>query len=159
MACNPPCSAEEQCTAQGECKPREAATSSEFVTVSADAPMPEKTADDASWQERPTRRKSTGMMVTGIVLAGAGGLVALSGLPFLLMGDARECDTWIDGSQDCYGTDYTPIGRGMVIGGLVVAAIGIPFIVIGAERVPAGSSGVTVRLATGPSQFALSGTW
>ncbi len=161
MACNPPCAAEERCTAQGECEPRAMATSREFSTDASDAPMPEPTVDDAS-SERPTRRNSTGMMVTGIVLAGAAGVVALSGLPLLLIGDTRECHTSVvNGTQHCSGTNFTPLGAGLVITGGVLAAIGIPLVVIGAKRVPAGSrgAGVTVWLATGPSEFAMRGTW
>jgi len=159
MACNPPCAAEERCTAQGECEPRTMATSSEFATGASDEPTPETTAPDAS-SERPTRRNSTGMMVTGIALAGVGGLVALSGLPLLLMGDTRECHTSVvNETQYCSGTNFTGVGAGMVIAGGVLATIGIPLIVIGAKRVPAGSSSVTVWLATGPSELMLRGTW
>ena len=72
MACNPPCSAGERCTAQGECEPRVEATSREFSTDSSEASTGEQTADDAGPETRPTRRNSTGMMVTGIVLASVG---------------------------------------------------------------------------------------
>jgi hypothetical protein len=104
------------------------------------------------------------MMVTGIVLAGIGGVVALSGMYLLAIGDTRECTTHYDGTQDCYGTNFTPAGLGMTIGGSVVAVIGLPLIVMGAKRVPVGASGtwpgsVTASFVVGQPSLTFRGTW
>jgi hypothetical protein len=104
------------------------------------------------------------MMVTGIVATSIGGLLALSGGMFLLMGDTTKCTTYDDGEVSCTGENYTRLGAGLAIGGTVLLAIGIPMVLVGASpksrRVTSrASSQVSASVVVGGQSLLLRGTW
>ena len=123
-ACNPACATNQVCASNGQCMQLVA------VAVNANEERPEPPP--------ATRRNSTPMMVGGIVLAGVGGLVALTGLMYAALGSIGCPDTNSSGPSACNDElkNIRTIGLVMGIGGTVMAVAGIPLIVIGTERVP-----------------------
>jgi hypothetical protein len=97
------------------------------------------------WERSPdddeyTERRSTSMMVGGIILTAGGGLFGLTGLMFVAVGDTTSCSESYDGDRTCYGQDYTGIGTGLLILGGVGMAVGVPLLLHGAGRVPVHQS-------------------
>ena len=80
-------------------------------------------------------RRSTGMMVSGIVLTSLGGLVTLVGS---LVAVSSGSTTVTCDDTGCFSTrnDSTELGTGLIVGGLVSIAVGIPLIVYGSKKVP-----------------------
>jgi len=73
-------------------------------------------------------------MVTGIVLTSVGGLVILAGS--LAVVGSTSTNFTCEGDV-CSSTSGSPaVGTGMIIGGLVGIALGIPLLVYGAKKVP-----------------------
>jgi hypothetical protein len=87
-------------------------------------------------------RRSTGMMVTGAILTGVGGLGILIGA--VVVGTAtRQCtayDAGYIGPVDCSDEDQQLAGAITMIAGGALLAVGIPLLVIGAKKVPVTES-------------------
>ncbi|WP_437302084.1 hypothetical protein [Sorangium sp. So ce388] len=92
-----------------------------------------------------TRRRSKGMMVTGIVLTSIGAVALLGGgLALASTCSGSDCDAGsFDDSLDDESLDYldeedsgAEAGYALIIGGLVFAGVGIPLAIIGGRRVP-----------------------
>ncbi|CAN94676.1 putative membrane protein [Sorangium cellulosum So ce56] len=95
-----------------------------------------------------TKRRSKGMMVTGIVLTSLGAVAILGG--GLVIASAPSCsgdgcvydrssnpyadDTGYQYEED--GADAEGAGVGLVVGGLVLAGVGIPLAIVGGRKVP-----------------------
>lgn len=81
-------------------------------------------------------RRSTGMMVGGIALISVGGLVTLVG-SFAVIGAGTSKTVTCD-VNSCFSTETGggALGAGLIIGGLVGIAAGIPMLVYGAKKVP-----------------------
>jgi hypothetical protein len=94
-----------------------------------------------------TKRRSTGVMVGGIVLSGVGGVTLISGLILTLAGSAQ------DGTEN--GRRLQTVGGIMLGGSALAIGAGIPMAVVGGKKVPrddlpqaaacAEPRGVTVR--------------
>jgi hypothetical protein len=83
-------------------------------------------------------------MAGGIVMTSIGGVVMLSGVGYLAIGDTT------------YGQDYTGLGAGLLATGLLLDMIGIPLIVTGAKRVPRRTIMLRdVDLLAGPGSMSL----
>ncbi|MEP7119508.1 MAG: hypothetical protein ABJE95_01305 [Byssovorax sp.] len=82
----------------------------------------------------PKERRSVGMMVGGSVLIGVGGLVALIG-SFATI-SASNSNFVCNGDVCTSSRGGGAVGVGMLVGGLVGVAIGIPLLVYGAKKVP-----------------------
>jgi hypothetical protein len=108
------------------------------------------------------------MMITGIVLAGVGGPMALSGLVYIGLAGVM-CD---DDSSGDYGTTscedvrtlYRTVGTVMAVGGGIMTAVGIPLILVGAKRVPVNQATTSAPLpraevVVGPTGVALRGSF
>jgi hypothetical protein len=169
-ACNPPCPAGERCTAEGECHAASTTNDAERSDAHGVPPGGFAPSDDDEWlddEEEPppaTKRKSTGAMITGIVLTGLGGTTALSGL-YLLSLPEPECYTssYDGGAQYCVGDDYSGMGTAFLIVGGVMAAVGVPLILYGSSRVPArrplARRLVQPTLIVGPQSVRVRVTW
>lgn len=79
-------------------------------------------------------RRSTGMMVGGIVLLSAGGLAMVIGSSLALT-SSTTCN--FDGFGCSSSGDSEAAGYGVLIGGAVALAVGIPLLIYGAKKVPA----------------------
>ncbi len=107
-----------------------------------------------------TERRNTGLMVGGIVCAGVGGVAVLTGLMMLALAGT-------DGTQVCSGNDCHPAtqsdrdtmqttGTVAAIVGAGLTVVGIPLIVIGAQkRSGQAPSGTHVAVLPGPTGAAL----
>lgn len=165
-ACNPPCSAEERCTAAGECKavstPDDVDTSDSYAPLTTD-PYSDDNEDWVPVEPPPaTRRKSTGAMVTGIVFAGLGGLLALNGLVLMSLPEP-ECTSTYGGEEYCSGTDWSGTGTTLLVAGGVLVLVGVPLIVYGSSREPApraiAHQRVQPSLMLGPGSVHVKLTW
>lgn len=80
----------------------------------------------------PTEPRSSAMMIGGIFLAGVGAAATQGAalVPALL----PPCN----GSSSC--TSPRPIAGGLLLGGVVLIAAGVPLLVLGAQRVPVRAS-------------------
>ena len=87
------------------------------------------------------QRRSSGMMAGGIVLLSAGGLaMAIGAVVALSVSSQCAFNFSIDsGCQTDTSTQTT--GYGMMIGGLIGVAVGIPLLVYGAKKVPVKAEG------------------
>ncbi len=159
-ACNPPCEKGQRCTAKGECERDIEDVDDAFFNFGpntaearAEASDPSHESSDdqrssgTSWQQRGSRR-STGMMVSGIVATAIGGITELTGLMLLVIDD-----------DEARGT-----GIGLAVTGGVLLAIGIPMTIVGASPKPgrvstAGSPPVTASIVLGGQSLLLRGTW
>jgi len=159
-ACNPPCDKGERCTTKGECEREVGDVDDAFFNFGpntaqarAEAGEPSRESSDdqrssgTSWQQRGSRR-STGLMVSGIVATAVGGLTELTALMLLVTGE-----------DDMRGT-----GIGLAVTGAVLLAIGIPMTIAGASPKPgrvstAGSHPVTASVVLGGQSLLLRGTW
>ncbi|XYH92617.1 hypothetical protein ACMHYB_32665 [Sorangium sp. So ce1128] len=92
-----------------------------------------------------TRRRSKGMMVTGIVLTSIGAVALLGGgLALASTCSGSDCGSGsFDDSLDDESIDYideensdAEAGYALIIGGLVFAGVGIPLAIIGGRQVP-----------------------
>ncbi|WP_441285879.1 hypothetical protein ACSRUE_25600 [Sorangium sp. KYC3313] len=91
-----------------------------------------------------TKRRSKGMMVTGIVLTSLGTIAILGG--GLVIASTPSCSgdsCGYDTSSDPFADDTVyeeddadGAGVGLVVGGLVLAGVGIPLAIIGGRKVP-----------------------
>jgi hypothetical protein len=93
-----------------------------------------------------TQRRSTGLMVGGIVLSGVGGVTLISGLILTLAGSAQD--------QSENGRRLQVVGGTMLGGSALAIGAGIPMAVVGGKKVPrddrlqaaaAERRGITVR--------------
>jgi hypothetical protein len=137
---------------------------SETVTVQLEAPSippalgPREPRKENEGRAEPdaakTRRRSTGMMVTGIALGSAGLLAGVSGA--LVIGVCSRNEAGQAGSvgENC-DKDSVPAGVGLAIAGGVGLAVGIPLTLIGARKVPAQSAAAAPTLLVGPRSVAL----
>ncbi|WP_433926076.1 hypothetical protein AB3662_24425 [Sorangium cellulosum] len=98
-----------------------ATTGAALAPVAGGAPMP---------PARPQmRRRSKGMMVTGIVLTSLGTIALLGGgLALASACSDPECET--------YSEDDGGAGAALVVGGLIFAGVGIPLAIVGGRLVP-----------------------
>ena len=78
-------------------------------------------------------RRSTGMMVGGIVLLSAGGLAMVIGSSLALTSTSSCTFQGFCSSND----GAQAAGYGVLIGGAVALAVGIPLLIYGAKKVPA----------------------
>ncbi|WP_437662754.1 hypothetical protein [Sorangium sp. So ce1182] len=92
-----------------------------------------------------TRRRSKGMMVTGIVLTSIGAVALLGGgLALASACTGAECDSdSLDDPLEDDSLDYIDqedsdeeAGYALILGGLVFAGVGIPLAIIGGRQVP-----------------------
>lgn len=82
-------------------------------------------------------RRSTGMMVGGVVLLSVGGLGLVIGSSLALSSSASTtCDFRFGGCSSSSGGSQTA-GYGVLIGGAIAVAVGIPLLIYGAKKVPA----------------------
>jgi hypothetical protein len=88
-----------------------------------------------AYAPRLTERRSTGMMIAGIVSIGVGGVFLLTGAALAAI-DA-SCDS---GFESCPGAGA---GIGLAVGGGVLLLVGIPLTIVGAQRVPVGQAALT----------------
>ena len=82
------------------------------------------------------KRRSTGMMVGGIVLVSAGALAGTLGSYLLLSDQSEYCSCPDGGYCPCPSTEENGGPIALVIGGLIAIGGGIPLLVIGARKVP-----------------------
>jgi hypothetical protein len=95
---------------------------------------------------RATERQSVGAMVAGIVLTSIGGVLLIGAATGASL--EATCDV---GFQSC--TDnFTGVAVGLVIGGVVGLAAGIPLLIYGARRVP-------ISATSGPPQARALPAW
>jgi hypothetical protein len=116
----------------------------------------------STWTPPPPReRRSTAMMVTGIVSGALGVLAAGAGSAMYVASDAQQCVVGGTGadtldlrtSADCRRDETLRTGGlALMIGGGAAVALGLPLIIIGARRVP-----VTTGLRLGPGTATLVG--
>lgn len=103
------------------------------------ATAPPATAPPATGAAPPARpqmrRRSKGMMVTGIVLTSLGAVALIGG--GLAFASADSSDP-LDGELDYLdeGESAEDAGAALVVGGLVLAGVGIPLAIIGGRQVP-----------------------
>ncbi|WP_437283444.1 hypothetical protein WME90_23575 [Sorangium sp. So ce375] len=90
-----------------------------------------------------TKRRSKGMMVTGIVLTSLGTVAVLGGGLVIASSCSGDGCGYDDSSSDPFSdnvdyeeSDTEGAGVGLVIGGLVLAGVGIPLAIIGGRKVP-----------------------
>ncbi|WP_437292460.1 hypothetical protein [Sorangium sp. So ce426] len=91
-----------------------------------------------------TKRRNKGMMVTGIVLTSLGTIALLGGGLVIAStpscsGDGCEYDPSSDPFSDDAGYEEDGAegaGVGLVVGGLVLAGVGIPLAIVGGRKVP-----------------------
>lgn len=91
----------------------------------------------------PKKRRSTGMMVSGIVLTALGGVTLLAGAVVYGMAKKTSCTYSATGATFCSrNEDGATAGTiAMLLGGGMIAA-GIPLTVVGARKVPVNEAGV-----------------
>ena len=99
------------------------------------------------------------MMVTGISVAGLGGVAAIFGVFVYAFAIRCESDSNAFLSTSCERHEPTEmVGLGMIIGGLLGGAgIGVPLAVVGAKKVERGSAKIVPHLQVGPMGGSL--TW
>ncbi len=85
----------------------------------------------------PKERRSSGMMAGGIVLLSAGGLGLVIGSIVAL---SARCGFTVFGGCNP-DTTAQSAGYGMMIGGVIGIAVGIPLLVYGAKKVPVKMDG------------------
>ncbi len=165
------------------------------TAVSAPAPGPKSEApgegpvplpDPGGSDEGPqTKRKSPGLFWTGVGLVAAGGIFVIAGAAVLGANAENEADNGIhglrdngvacdaepniDGCNDDHSASLvknrTPQGVGLLIAGGVFLGVGIPFMVVFGERVPAESEGdadkqsFTLQPVVTPGGLSLRGTF
>ncbi|WP_437519845.1 hypothetical protein WME79_25260 [Sorangium sp. So ce726] len=84
-----------------------------------------------------TKRRSKGMMVTGIVLTSLGTVAVLGG--GLVIASTTSCSgdsCGYDSSSVYEEEDTDGAGVGLVVSGLILAGVGIPLAIIGGRKVP-----------------------
>ena len=88
----------------------------------------------------PKERYSTGMMVSGIVLAGAGAFALLIGGAIFSAADRGQvvCDEF--GCRNESNDDQKTTGIALMIAGGAGIAIGVPLLIVGARKVPVESA-------------------
>ncbi|WP_437901567.1 hypothetical protein [Sorangium sp. So ce124] len=111
------------------------ASGAPFAPVAAHAPAPPAAP--------LTKRRSKGMMVTGIVLTSLGTVALLGGGLVLASSSSCSGDSCGYDSSDPFADDEVyeeddteGAGVGLVVGGLVLAGVGIPLAIIGGRKVP-----------------------
>jgi hypothetical protein len=123
-------------------------------TLPAVGPREDEVRGPAEPDAAKTKRRSTGMMVTGIVLGSAGLLASVSGLVVVGVCSRNEAGESGSVGEDC-DDNSVPAGVGIAIAGGVGLAVGIPLIVVGAQKVPAQKAAAAPRLLVGPRSVAL----
>lgn len=93
----------------------------------------------------PKERRSSGMMAGGIVMISVGGLGLIIGSA-LALSSGSSCS--FDFSGSCSrDTGAQTAGYGMMIGGIISVAVGIPLLVYGAKKVPVRPEGAPAPAA------------
>jgi hypothetical protein len=144
-ACNPPCDAGEVCTKAGQCEAKPVAEKK--VEVVPEAPR--------------THMRNPAMLVGGMVLSSVGAFVGLLGYSTISR-DRFRCD---HGQSASCSTSKGSVA--LVVSGLTMLTVGVPFILVGAWRVPntppasrishSRTEGTTLWL--GPTGLSLCGTF
>jgi hypothetical protein len=89
------------------------------------------------------KRRSKGLMATGIVLTSLGGLSLFGGVLSGMAGSlGGRC---YDNGSSCSTTAVL-----MIVGGVIGVAVGIPLIVYGGKRVPVDPSGEPLQVNASP---------
>jgi hypothetical protein len=156
-ACNPPCDAGEFCTRAGQCEARPVA---ERGVQAAPAAVPDKKVDVAPEPPR-THIRNPSMLVGGMLLSSVGAFVGLLGYSTIYR-DQFRCE---HGQSASCSTSKASVA--LVVSGMTMFAVGIPFIVAGAWRVPDTAKSRRVSdsraegtiLGLGPSGLLLRGTF
>jgi hypothetical protein len=87
----------------------------------------------------PKQRRSSGMMTGGIVLISAGGLATIIGA-FVALNASNQCT--FDFTGNCTRNSGAEAGGyGLMVGGLVAVAVGIPLLVYGSKKIPIKADG------------------
>jgi hypothetical protein len=100
--------------------------------------MREPSAEVADERPRPKmKRRSTGMMVAGIVMVSVSPLPLIGGL--MMATERSRCNAYSDGVLDYHRECDTDggVAAALTLTGLALIGAGIPLIVIGGKRVPA----------------------
>lgn len=118
-ACNPPCDGGEVCTKEGQCQSKPVSEPAKPVSAK-QAPVP----------AIPTHVQNPAMLVGGMVLSSVGLFVGLLGYSTFKR-DQFRCDH--DQTDSC---STSKPGVALAITGGAMLAVGIPFIIVGARRVP-----------------------
>ncbi|XXY50648.1 hypothetical protein WME91_05840 [Sorangium sp. So ce269] len=138
-AAAPPASGAAQPTSGAAARPTSGAAAARPTGGAALAPVAGRAPAPPT---RPlTRRRSKGMMVTGIVLTSIGAVALLGGgLALASTCSGADCgsDPLGDDSLDYIDQEDSDqdAGYALILGGLVFAGVGIPLAIIGGQRVP-----------------------
>lgn len=101
-------------------------------------------------REATTRRRSTPLMVSGIVLTGIGAVSALYGIAALL-DDGNPCLP-LQSDAECQDQSPRTVGVVLTITAGALVATGVPFILVGGTRVPRDPPpGVSAELLVAPN--------
>ncbi|MFT3773624.1 MAG: hypothetical protein QM820_50255 [Minicystis sp.] len=92
-------------------------------------------------------RRSPQAMYAGAGLVAIGGLGLIVGVTITLTSGLRAWENAYGCNSNC--STSQSVGLGLMIGGLITAAVGVPLLVYGAKRVPAQFSWVGEPTATG----------
>lgn len=156
-ACNPPCDAGEFCTKDGECRAKAVQTQQ----PASEQKSPTNSAKATKVPVDNTHTNNPAMLIGGMVLTSVGAFVG--GLGYLRINrDKSRCDS---GLTEWCSTSKS--GIALITAGGVMAATGIPFIILGARRVPnrtqtsweAPPEAARLTLSVGPGSLALSGAF
>jgi hypothetical protein len=83
------------------------------------------------------QRRSTGMMITGLILSGLGAVSLFTGVAVYAAGSSSD-----DCSYNGYGSSCSSdsgaqaAGVGFMVGGLIGIGVGIPLAIVGGRKVP-----------------------
>ena len=108
------------------------------AAATTEEPEPASEAEEESGPIRREGQRNTGLLVGGIVCAGVGGLMLLTGGVMLAL--ASEDSTQVCENGNCHPATQQDrdtmqsVGVGAVVAGAVLAVAGIPMIVVGAKR-------------------------
>ncbi len=117
-------------------------------TFSYGTPPPPKSGESSA------RRRSTPLMVSGLVLAGLGGVSAIYGIA-VLAGDQNKCLP-LATAEECDRQTQDAVGIVLTIAGGALVATGIPLAVVGGSRVAVPAPDATkAELLIGPTGGAL----
>lgn len=137
--------------------------------------LDEHQVDDEA--DRPDyHRRSPGMIAAGIVLTALGGVNAIAGVTMYNHADETAAESGHcqqpgamnpSGAADCragFADDLRTAGEAMVIGGAVAAAVGVPLLIVGAQKVKAGDDASVARklvptLEVRPTAASLTWQW
>ncbi len=102
-------------------------------------------------REATTRRRSTPLMVTGLVLSGIGAVSAIYGVAALLA-EGNPCLP-LQSDAECEDQSPRTVGIVLTVTAGALVATGIPFILVGGTRVPREPPpGVSAELLVAPAK-------